>query len=107
MCGCSRTGGRGGACRTDGASCTVFACPGALLSTGSSLALAADGSVVTVTPGEAADGSAALSPARPVRWRMVSRGHSVGLDCQGAVVAEYFDARSAAGSRRLSRQLRL
>lgn len=108
MCGCSRTGGHGGACRTDGDGCTVFACPGAMLpATGSTLALAVDGSVVAVTPGAAADRPAELSAPRPVRWRTVSRGHSVGLDCQGTVVAEYFDARSAAVSRRLSRRLTL
>jgi len=107
MCGCSRTGGKGGACRTDGDGCTVFACPGALLSARSSLALAADGSVVRITLGATEDDPAELSASRPVRWRTDSRGHSVGLDCQGAVVAEYFDPRSAAASRRLSRRLTL
>jgi len=105
MCGCSRKGGSGGACRTNGETCTVFACPGSLLPAGSSLAFAGDGSVVTVRPGAEADGPGELSSLRPVRWRTVSRGHSVGVDCQGAVVAEYFDARSAAATRRHSRTL--
>ena len=56
---------------------------------------------------QAADGSMELSAIRPIRWLTVSRGHSVGLDCQGMVVAEYFDARSAAESRRSSRRLTL
>ena len=105
MCGCSRKGGSGGACRTNGETCTVFACPGSMLLQGAALAIAADGSIVTVRPADGAGGASELTTVRAIRWRTASPGHSVGLDCQGAVVAEYFDTRSAAATRRISQVL--
>jgi hypothetical protein len=105
MCGCSRTGGSGGACRTDGNTCAVFACPSAmLLPRGAALVLAADGSMVTVGA-FVTSGEARVSTTRPVQWRTVSRGHAVGVDCGGAVVSEYFDAATAADLRNHSREI--
>jgi hypothetical protein len=104
MCGCSRTGGSGGACKSDGNTCAVFACPGAmLLLRGATFAMAADGSIIAAQPTDA--NGPAFTPARAVRWRNVGTGHAVGLDCGGAVVAEYFDARTAAAARRESQRL--
>jgi hypothetical protein len=108
MCGCSRKGGSGGACRSDGDSCVVFACAGSLVQPGTDFVLAADGAPVTVRAGAAAgDRSARVAAVRAVRWRTVGRGHSVGLNCLGAVVSEYFDPRRADALRRRSRQLTL
>ena len=104
-CLCSRTGGSGGSCKADSQSCTVYTCAASLRSdAGAVLALAANGSLVIVDTHVAA-GAPRLATVRANRWRTVSRGHSVGVDCGGAVVREYFDARTAALYRARSRQL--
>ncbi|HEX6750706.1 MAG TPA: hypothetical protein VF092_25690 [Longimicrobium sp.] len=103
-CYCSRTGGSGGSCKADASSCTVTLCATLRPDSGAVLALAADGSLVIVDTKLAA-GAPRLATVRANRWRTLSRGHSVGVDCGGAVVAEYFDARTAALSRARSRRL--
>ncbi len=103
-CYCSRTGGSGGSCKADSSSCTVMLCSTLRPDSGAVLALAADGSLVIVDTNVAA-GAPRLATVRANRWRTVSRGHSVGMDCGGAVVDEYFDARTAAASRARSRRL--
>lgn len=104
-CTCSRNGGKGGSCRTDGEVCAVFRCVGSIVPEGGALAYAADGSLVVMR----GNGDVASEPVavKAVRWSPVTPGHLVGLSCGDFVVSEFFDPEAAEISRERLRLLSL
>lgn len=108
-CGCRSSGGNGSGCSASGDGCFVKKCGTELQSVG----MAADGSFVdlrdvmpAVFASDQNDGRRDVNrQPTAADWQFVSKGHAVARDCSGIIIARFYDASTATGIRRASKNL--